>query len=173
MDDGIKWIIAGLLLLVAIFLIYSVYAQPNLKELNKGEPVGSSEMNKELATRNLCIVLDLPSTKPLKQDVMNCGLEYFQTSLSTFPTKRIDFYAIDGASCQAQVSEECTSFPCKGKTIKTSPADCINKIANSGCFVIKVSEGDPLETNTYSNMLEVFLGNSTYKEGSCSIKKKA
>ena len=167
MDEKLKWAISLILLAASAYLLYDNFVSSKTS-LEPGRPIGRNELEKTIIEKPLCIVARVPSKEPGKSNVVNCALEYFQTSLLSFPKKKVEWYVMDGSYCEAIVKSSCETFPCDGEQFKGLVSECEKKILSSSCYVIDVSEGNSSLTNSYENMLKVFVDD--YAEGSCSIR---
>ncbi len=169
LDSNTKWALTISILIAALIIIWAVFTN-NTSSLNDyaGKTISAAQMKQEMLDRPLCVAFENPANESLRQSVMNCGLEYYRTALLSLPTKDVEFFGIDGNKCMASIPL-CKTFPCsQTKDVTWSLGNCINYWAKKNCYVLLVENGNPKNSNSFENMLKVYV-NNTYKEGECSL----
>jgi hypothetical protein len=171
---NVKWAIAIVAFLIALFLIYKTFFNIKLN-LEKGKEISVSQLQSNIIEKPLCIIANISreNSDVLNKNVIDCALSYFQTASLALPKKRIDYYGFQDDKCMALIKDQCKTFPCEGRNVDTTVEECIKKIEEAKCYYIVVNKGDPSLSQSYEKGLFVFIDQGTYNENSCKITIKS
>jgi len=149
MDDKIKIIATGLLIVVALVLGFTVLTQKPSDET----PVDKGVFLESLAaSQNVYIIMDLQSVfnETVKNNVMQCGVDF--AGSEGLVNKNITTFALDAGNCTRMEGQ-------------TSIASCLDESKAGVTIVVQ----NLMNTTYYKNKVVVRVG-PVYTKGTCNIK---